>query len=90
MVGGRIGQRVMGKGHQSLLVYVDWRAHKAILKRLMVGGRILLNPLFFWLKGTGLVWSYVRSLRPHTYGYFWDFIYLLCHIGGIVGFLGLG
>ena len=36
---------------------------------------------FFWLGGTGLVWSYVRSLRPHTYGYFWDFLYLLRNIG---------
>ena len=36
------------------------------------------------------MWVFVRSLRPHTYGYFWDFIYLLCDIEGIVGFVGSG
>ena len=34
------------------------------------------------------MWVFVRSLRPHIYGYFWDFFYLLCNIEGIVVFVG--
>ena len=30
----------------------------------------------------------MRSLRPHTYGYFWDFPYLLCNIVGDSGGFG--
>ena len=36
----------------------------------------------------------MRGLRPHTYGYFWDFLYLLRNIGdsgwwGMVGMVKL-